>query len=213
LAALLNRVGEREHRQRLAQELARWRSGMAADAVGRVNTSVHALHDLRLSREAGHFLTDAQEPWVNSALACLRQICWAAHRESHRCWTAQEVAAELGNGRRSELVVEAVRCNVCDYSQVRAADVEAAIAAPLVRRAVAELSSLDGIEALLTGLLRMDLPGADEERSRVTYLLEAAGAVIDKRVDAVQRCPRCKGFGLRPARWRIAEDGATRCTS
>ena len=138
--------------------------------------------------------TPARSPWVGALLGDLRTISGQAGG----------ISGQLAG---SPISLSGRRCMTCAFAEVTRADVEAFIAARVIRACLPGVLAEDRGEAFLDQVLMGNLPDSESERDIVAEALSRRDITVESRGQPMQVCPVCDSDAIKAYRWTLDENG------
>ena len=226
LLALLDAVGEKRWRPWIAEDLHLWRSG--GDTKHHLlayNSASGSINDLFISRQAGHYVTEDQEIWVQSLCEWLKSICfYLASNPKHSAneadirWTVGKSGSTLvaqvmagsadatqprGVFIEEEPVLQGWRCQICKYMETTPREVDMCIADRVISRLLFDALETSDPERVVPTVLKGNFPGLKEKRQEIGRAALANGIILRVRHGWMRPCPKCSSPNTIFTRWRL----------
>jgi hypothetical protein len=175
--------------------------------VGESARDLIDLEQIEIAADRGHNVAPDREAWVNTLLRALCTL--KAQLAGERQVTAAAVAHCLGEA--SETLCGG-RCLTCGYADVRFRDIDAYVAARVVRGLVPDAVASGVVDGLLRVALLGEAVEADAERVAIGEAIVRCGIEISPRGGPLDHCPSCEGDATIAYRWRMNVAGRLEAT-
>lgn len=198
---LLDAVGEEHWAAWLREDLRFWRESEDTRHHLSAYGGMGSINDVWLCQRNGHRVTDAQEPWVNELFQAFKGQCHTLARDpqASRGFVRDSDAVAAS----AETVLTGCRCLDCGYGEVSPHGIECTVANRMINTLVPAAREARALDVLVDAVLRIDVPGADAARRKITAAAKASGISIRDRQDMMRHCPKCHQDNTAVYRWRL----------
>ena len=227
LESLLDKVGERQWRDWLRQDIELW--GSKEDVSHHLSAygGMGSFNDVWISVGNGHTVTKAQEPWVNNLFEYLKGLCFRlAHHPSvdesiedvhgnryvpsfsafAHGLDETAVAAEASQLAQIISELNGWRCLKCGHSETKTYDIENYLARIVLPKSLVGVKTDRELGEIVGYAVTIEFPGLDKERDHLRQVVLDSNISIADREGWMRPCPKCGSDDTAVYRWWLNDE-------
>jgi uncharacterized protein DUF6966 len=202
LQLLLDRIGETQWRDWIAQDLEEWDAKRSVTHHLSAYGTMGSLSDLYLSAKV-YKIPPGKEPWVQALFENLRSICDSLASSPRLLSSIESVVTRVGTWR--QLRLRGSKCRSCGHVETTPLEIETFLAHQEMRPAALGALKQGRLPELVQRVLSPEV-GWEAQRESVVRKVKASGIEIRAREGWTKPCPKCGSGETEVTYWTLQGD-------